>query len=32
MECILTGTVLRPILFFRVYLVGLKDGGMENKG
>ena len=32
MGCILIGIVLRPILFYRVYLVGLKNGRMENKG
>lgn len=32
MGCILTGTVLRPILFLRVCLVGLKNGGMKKKG
>lgn len=32
MGCILTGIVLRPILFLRVCLIGLKNGGIDNKG
>lgn len=32
MGCVLTSIVLRLILFLRICLIGLKNGGMDNKG